>query len=222
MDSWYQENLVCPRDHLELFLESDWLLCPNRHVYPIVDGIPVMLLSDVNQTMEIANYSLKRAFGEDVVDHRAPELFLESLGVGEYEKLGIIDLAKSPNRRIDPVVSYIIAATNGMAYKGLRGALPYYPIPNLHLPEGHQQYLLDIGCSWGRWCIAAAHRGYKPIGIDPSLGAIMAANRVARELKLQVHYIVGDARFLPLKNLSIDRVFSYSVLQHGCRSHIDV
>ena len=35
--------------------------------------------------------------------------------------------------------------------------------------------LLDIGCSWGRWSLAAAARGYDAVGIDPSLGAIMAA-----------------------------------------------
>ena len=45
----------------------------------------------------------------------------------------------------------------------------------------------------------------------------MAARRVATQLGLQVKYVVGDARFLPLKTATVDRVFSYSVLQHLSR-----
>ena len=45
----------------------------------------------------------------------------------------------------------------------------------LDLPRGP---LLDIGCSWGRWSLAAARKGYSVVGIDPSLGAVMAARRI--------------------------------------------
>ena len=52
----------------------------------------------------------------------------------------------------------------------------------------------------------------------PSLGAVMAARRVARDLKIPASFIVGDARYLPLAAASVDAVFSYSVLQHFSRS----
>ena len=52
------------------------------------------------------------------------------------------------------------------------------------------------------------------LGIDPSLGAVMAARRVARQLQLPNRYIVADARFLPLPQDAVDSIYSYSVLQH--------
>ena len=98
---------------------------------------------------------------------------------------------------IDPVVAYLIAATNGLMYRHLIGRLESYPIPDIDLPPGEGRTLLDVGCSWGRWSLAAARLGYTVIGIDPSLGAVMAARRVARQLNLAATFLVGDARHLP-------------------------
>src|SRR5204863_8472237 len=94
------------------------------------------------------------------------------------------------------------------------GVLDRYPIPVLRLPDGGGRRLLDVGCSWGRWSMAAARNGYRVVGIDPSLGAVMAARRVARDLKFDASFVVGDARFLPFVQDSFDTVFSYSVIQH--------
>lgn len=74
--------------------------------------------------------------------------------------------------------------------------------------------LLDVGCNWGRWCIAAARRGYSPIGVDPSLGAVLAASRICRQLGVNARFVVGDARHLPFATAAFDVTFSYSVLQH--------
>jgi len=62
--------------------------------------------------------------------------------------------------------------------------------------------------------LAAARKGYQVIGIDPSLGAVAAARRVAKELGIAASFIVGDARYLPFADESFDTCFSYSVLQH--------
>ena len=218
MDSWYLSNLVCPRDHLELRQVNDTLfLCPTGHAYPIVDGVPVMLLDDVKQTMSIVKASLKRAKDQMGTDDRMPHLFLESLGISEEEKKGVIKLALEGQHKIDPVVAYIIGATNGCMYKHLIGKLDSYPIPELRLPAGNGQSFLDLGCNWGRWSIAAAEKGYIAIGIDPSLGAIMAAKRVSDSLGLSIKYLVADARYLPFHQNSVDTVFSYSVIQHLSR-----
>jgi SAM-dependent methyltransferase len=116
----------------------------------------------------------------------------------------------------------MIGATSGFAYRNLVGenVLREYPIPNISLSAGNGQYLLDIGCNWGRWSLAAAKKGYVPIGIDPSLGAIMAARRVARQLGLPNRYVVADARELPFKNGVFDVTYSYSVLQHLSKSDV--
>ncbi len=111
-------------------------------------------------------------------------------------------------------MNYLVAATNGILYKTLISRLPDYPIPELELPEGDGRLFLDVGCSWGRWSIAAARKGYSPVGIDPSLGAVMAGKRVAAQLDLPSRFLVGDARHLPFRDQAIDTVFSYSVIQH--------
>lgn len=79
---------------------------------------------------------------------------------------------------------------------------------------GNGRTLLDAGCNWGRWSFAAARAGYVPIGVDPALGAVRAASRVAKQLGVTAHFVAGDARFLPLRDASADVTFSYSVLQH--------
>ena len=212
---WYQDELVCPLDHQPLKLSDGFLISSAGRRYPVVDGIPVMLLEDADQTHWVAQRSLKRAQGdESVIDRRAPELYLESLGINDQERQGIVRLADRGDLDIDPVVSYLVGATCGNTYGHLTGNLKSYPIPDLRLPEVTGDSFLELGCNWGRWCIAAARKGYAAVGIDPSLGAVMAARRVARQLDLPIKYLVADARYLPFKESRFDTVFSYSVLQH--------
>lgn len=214
MERWLTNDLVCPRDQLRLSVERDELRCSAGHAYPIVNGVPVMLIEGVQPTMDLVSRSAQQAIARDIVD----EFYLDTLGISEDEKQGLRRLVAEKNSPVDPAVSYLVGATNGIAYKHLIGKLTDYPIPELRLPSGGAKILLDVGCNWGRWCFAAARKGYRPIGIDPSLGAIMAARRVARQLNIDAKFIVGDARFLPLKTGSVDCVFSYSVLQHFSRS----
>jgi SAM-dependent methyltransferase len=187
-----------------------------------VEDVPVMLLDDVPQTIGIAEASLKRAKDKEGIDDRMPQLYLESLGISEEEKRGVIELARKGGGTIDPVVSYLIGATNGNMYRQLIGRLGSYPIPDLRLPPASGQGFLDLGCNWGRWCIAAARKGYRAVGIDPSLGAIMAARRVSESLNLDIKYVVADARYLPFAADEFENVFSYSVLQHVSKADVEL
>ena len=179
-----------------------------------------MLREDVHQTIRQASASIREAhrWQSDTPDGEA--LFLESLGISEEEKQGVVRLASDPANKIDPVVSFLVGATNGIAYKHLIGKLQDYPIPRIRLPRAGGKTLLDVGCSWGRWSAAAAAKGYRAVGIDPSLGAVMAARRVASQLGLEMKFVVGDARFLPFREAAFDCVFSYYVLQHFSREDV--
>lgn len=216
IDPWFVENLVCPVDHRPLRADAAELTCIGGHRYPVVDGVPIMLRPDVSQTIDLADASLRRATRHEH-DPRAPELHLESLGISDAEKAEMLQLAEKQGT-VDPVVAYLIAATNGLMYRHLIGRLDRYPIPDIPLAAGLGRRLLDVGCSWGRWSLAASVAGYDTVGIDPSLGAVMAARRVARQLGSVNRYLVGDARHLPFAAGTFDAVFSYSVLQHFSES----
>jgi|ERR1035437_1629464 ubiquinone/menaquinone biosynthesis C-methylase UbiE/uncharacterized protein YbaR (Trm112 family) len=212
LDDWYLQNLVCPRDHALLSLKDSALFCKHGHRYSIISGIPIMLLEDVSPTLHVMRGSIAASGQAGIA--KADELFLETLGVDEDQRAAILECAKKPNLPIDPVVNYLVSHTNGLMYKHLVGKLQSYPIPEIDLPPGDGKTLLDIGCGWGRWCIAAARKGYQPVGIDPSLGAVLAARRVARKLGVEARFIVGDARYLPFPKNIFDTVYSYSVIQH--------
>src|SRR5262249_41288403 len=151
---------------------------------------PILLVSEAEQTHIEGARSLRVAEGDTSM------LLKFNVGPGE----------------VDPFVRNAIGATNGNLYQHLVGNLREYPIPRLRLPAGENRPFLEVGCNWGRWCIAAARLGYKTVGIDPSLKSIRAAKRVSRQLGIEITYVVADGRYLPFRDRSFDQVFSYSVL----------
>lgn len=214
VDPWLLERLACPLDGAGLApLGMGQLCCPQGHRFPVVHGVPVLLNAATDATLWVRDASLQAA-REAAKDPWQ----LDTLGVSADEKAALSEQLAQPRAHpVDPVAAFLVAATNGIAYKHLIGRLPGLPIPDLRLPPGGGAALLDIGCSWGRWTVAAARRGYRPIGIDPSLGAVLAAQRIARGQGLEAHFVVGDARQLPVRAQALDTVFSYSVLQHFSR-----
>jgi SAM-dependent methyltransferase/uncharacterized protein YbaR (Trm112 family) len=217
MNEWLAKNLVCPRDHEALTLSGDFVAC-SRHRYPIVEGIPVMLLEEQEQTIGVANSALE-ASKNGKHGYEKPRYYIETLGISEAEKAALLEDAKNPIG-VDPVVKFLVGATCGGLYDSLTGKIQTYPIPELRLPKADGQFFLDIGCNWGRWCVAAGRNGYSPVGIDPSLEAVLAARRVSAELGNDAIFVVADARYLPFAKQSFDVVFSYSVLQHFSQQNV--
>lgn len=170
-------NLTCPRDQLPL---KD-LKCSNGHQYPAFDGIPVLLLDDVPETIASYTHSIQQARGEMPVYR------------GDY-------------------ISRLVASAAGYLYKPLIGRLDDYPIPDI--PIRGSGTLLDVGCNWGRWTISAAQKGFKVVGIDSALDALLAARKVCSDLGVEAEFVCADARYLPFPDNSFDHAFSFSVLQH--------
>lgn len=208
IDARLFEILECPRDGSELHVESGQLCCHLGHTYPVVSGIPVFLLEEKTQTIGVAAASI-RAANSEIGD----PLFLETLGVTKEERLSVYQ-KWSADAKIDAVISHLVAATSGFGYVNMIGRLESYPIPNIPIRESNGELLLDIGSNWGRWSVSAARKGWRVIGIDPSLGALMAAKRAFSELGLDISFVCGDARFLPFKADAFKNAFSYSVIQH--------
>ena len=196
IEQWVRQHLVCPRDHQKLEWASDGrIVCARGHEYPLIDGVPIMLISDKSSTQEhIKGLTLSRAAG--------------------YKAAGGQEPVPENSDSIDFYVKDVIGATCGAMYNSLIGKLAKYPIPKFPLRTQQDKFLLDIGCNWGRWAIGAAMAGYSPVGIDHNLDAIFAARRVSGQFNLAVYYLVADARYLPFDSNIFDVVFSYSVLQH--------
>jgi SAM-dependent methyltransferase len=200
--------LVCPRDHSDLNLENEQLKCAHGHVYPIVDGIPVFLVAEKEQTLSAAAASL-RAAETGIGD----PLYVDTLGLSEEQKRGVERAWKADNK-VDAAISYLIGATSGLGYVQLIGRLESYPIPRIPVANGNGKLLLDVGSNWGRWSVSAAQKGWRVVGIDPSLGALLAAQRAFSRMAPDLAFVCGDARYLPFKSDTFQGAFSYSVIQH--------
>jgi SAM-dependent methyltransferase len=175
---------------MPLAVQNGSLECSSGHRYPCVDGIPVLLVEEADPTHLACWRSPKRA------------------------RSGWKEQLTPSGDLVDPYVNEAVEKTCGVLYRPLVGRLRGYPIPELPLRPGEGAELLDVGCNWGRWTLAAAGAGYRAVGIDPALEAIAAARRVAAQLGRGAGYLVADARHLPFPDASFDVVFSYSVLQH--------
>ncbi len=125
-----------------------------------------------------------------------------------------------PGASVDPFVNDWLVNTNGNLYWRVRGRLRRYPIPFWPMGNGEGKLLVDVGCGWGRWTVAAASAGFRPIGLDVHIEALAAGIRVSRQLDVRVDYVCSDADRLPFRSATVDFVFSYSVLQHLERSAV--
>lgn len=199
VDVW--RELACPRDRAPLEPRGETLVCAQGHEYPYVDGIPVMVVDDELSPTQPGYWS-------------------------SPEQIEAVRAAVPPpveGEGVDPYVAELILGTHGNLYKHLSGGMPRYPIPDFPLPPAQGALLLDVGCNWGRWTIAAARAGYRAVGIDPSFEAIVAARRIAAQLGVEgARYVVADARRLPFADEAFDVVFSYGVLQHFSKSDVAV
>lgn len=193
MNSWLRENLVCPRDKKKLQDKENYLVCSENHRYPVVDDIPVMLLDEIEPNHHYITETL-----EDVADNQFPAAAKNGGAAGGA---------------IDEFVQDEVPHTCGNLYFPVRYKLTRYPIPELRLPGGDGKRFLDVGCNWGRWTVAAALKGYQPVGIDPSLKAVFAARNVSRQMGAATDFVVADTRYLPFTDSCFDVAFSYLVLQ---------
>lgn len=194
--------LACPRDHCNLVDEDTELVCAQGHRYAVIDGVPFLIRDDVPHP---------HWAGQLAVDfanvHRVPEEWLVSPPSGS---------------QVDSFVQTAVGATSGNLYRAVMGRLPRYPIPSFPGSRASGQLLLDVGCNWGRWTLAAAEAGFNAVGVDPSPEAVFAARRVARQLGLAARFVVGDARYLPFRDEQFDLGFSYGVWQHLSPENVEL
>lgn len=191
MNEWLRENLICPRDRQKLKSQENNLICPENHVYPVIDGIPVMLLDEIEPNHHYITETLDDVSKNQIQEKAEGDFSVENNAFVQHE----------------------VPHTSGGLYFPVQYKLNRYPIPELRLPLGNGERLLDVGCNWGRWTVAAAQKNYRPVGIDPSLKAVLAARKVSRHFGVETDFVVADARRLPFADSCFDTAFSSLVLQ---------
>ncbi len=199
VDPWLVSNLVCPRTHQRLEWRSDSLVSPAGYTYPIIDGIPILLVDEAEPTNPVRFENTRRQVADPLSKPPDPDL--------------------GPDE-IDPHVRQNLVPTLGRMYRSCADRLTRYPIPDFPLPAGESRRLLDIGSGWGRWSIAAAAKGYLPVGIDPSIDRARVARRIARQIGVEATFIVADGRYVPFAADCFDTVFSFGVLQHFLKKDV--
>ena len=130
------DRLVCPVDRTPLRVEADTLVSDGGRRYAVVDGIPVLLVEG-DQTLWVAHNSRRH-----LANGPADPFFIDSLGVSPEEAATIRQFIADGTSPVDPVVSCLVGATNGIAYKHLVGKLQEYPIPEIRLSPGQGKSLL--------------------------------------------------------------------------------
>ncbi len=146
-----------------------------------------------------------------------------------YEKLDYNPQPAGYDSKIPWIVQQQISATNGIHYMNRVGKLKEYPVYELPVPPvSNNGLFLDIGNGWGRWLIAAANKGYLPIGIDIRLEFAVTARQVMKDMGKHGYTVVADLENIPFQNDIFDLIWSFSVIQHthydrltNCLSHIN-
>lgn len=217
MDDDFLGSLRCPADGSSLRRDGeDWLVSEGGRRYPVVQGVPVLLRDDVPDTLWVASASRNAAFAWAQGDRPDPR-FIDTLGLSEGERAELHERVSEANDDTT-VISFMLRATSGYMYSHLlRKTLSSVPIPAFRL-SGTGEALLDVGCNWGRWVVAAQRAGFVPVGLDPSLGGVLAGKRLCETLGIPASFVVGDSRHLPFRSDAFGAVHSYSVLQHLSRA----
>jgi SAM-dependent methyltransferase/uncharacterized protein YbaR (Trm112 family) len=195
IDSALLEILGCPACGHSLELNSDALICTEcSDRYMVVGSIPLLILNSAEPT------------------HKGWEAIANENSV----------LTGAPGRDLNDdeapaFIEAMIVPTCGNLFRGWKLS-DGYPISDFpKFPAGAT--ILDIGCNWGRWTIAGAKAGYRVIGVDIHLQALLCAGWLADRLvpENKPSFVLGDARYLPFAVESFESVFSHSTIQHFSR-----
>jgi SAM-dependent methyltransferase/uncharacterized protein YbaR (Trm112 family) len=202
MDHGFLEMLACPVHGTGLAIAGNILSCPDGCSYPVIGDVPFLL--------------------SKALSHSDEPWAQGSFRLADAILQGKESLPPVPGPGVvDAHVQEHIAGTNSAMYRSLVGHLARYPIPDFPLvSQASGELLLDIGCHWGRWCFAADHAGFFPVGIDPCLSGVLAAARIAKQLSINAYFVCGDSRHMPFKNGTFDAAFSFSVLQHLSKTDV--
>src|SRR6185437_4642979 len=97
--------LECPRCHSALASQGQNLVCQLAHENPVVNGVPVFIIPEADQTIDLALVSHEAAR-----TGRGGPLYLETLGLSDREKDALANGwdEATESQSVDLVVSYLV------------------------------------------------------------------------------------------------------------------
>lgn len=191
------EILRCPTSGLTLKIEGQHLISEDGlRRYSVVGGIP-WLMPDLAETTHTGYRS--------VIDENRKQM---STNITEEDAASF--------------VQSMIVSTCGNLFRGTK-LVGAYPIPDFPTVFGGSS-ILDVGCNWVRWTIAGAQAGYRMVGIDIHLKALLSARLLSQKLTPhnEPSFVLADARYLPFAPAVFGGVFSYSCLQHFSKPNAEI
>ena len=197
IDPQLLDILRCPTSGLPLKIDGDGLVSGDgSRRYPVIGGVPCLMPDSAEPTH--AGY-------RSLIEENRKQMH-----------------ARVTEEDVVSFVQSMIVSTCGNLFRGtkLRGAYPIPDFPTVFAATN----VLEIGCNWGRWSIAGAKAGYRMIGIDIHLKALMCARLLSQKLtpSNRPFFVLADARHLPFAPESFGGVFSYSCIQHFSKRNAEI
>ncbi len=233
------ELLVCPpcSEGLVLYpfstdpsaddeVEEGLLVCKKcGHPYPIVEGIPRLLPN---------SYDRNRLFGRRFTRELAKIPFRrpEATAVRSFEKVHALtarafgyewNTYKTTSREEDIMTFFWLTGVDPSLYQKLSitDVFSFYPaqkdIQLIDPSKLNGAIVLDIGCGMGKYLKIVSEHAKLAIGLDLSDALIRA--RQALKGRGNVHLVQGNILAPPLREQSIDFVYSVGVLHHTPNTH---
>lgn len=182
------------------WVESGALLCtPCRAMFPIVDGLPVLLCYTTPVHAEFTRRHAQEGLARHAA-HRFPE---RAPADGEREVMNSFS-REWLDYHYDGVIWEMSYADHERRFLSEMGPA---------LREGAPQSFLEVGCGLGitTW-LAHKNAGVDAVGLDLSL-AVWKASRHYRENPF-LHFVEASVFALPFAPRSFDLVYSRGVLHH--------
>lgn len=195
--------IVCPTcsEHLRLkpsraqeqWIEEGILQCPQKHWYPIIAGVPILIEEKLRCSIlgdEEISFRRQNQLPVDAETTRAIGEKQKAAQVWGYQWQNFADLWQD----------------GGGQDQFYRWIAPLKP------QDLRDKTLLDAGCGTGRHVLYSSNQARLVIGADISL-ASRVASRLTKD-RPNAHIVQADIYHLPFAPETFDRVYSIGVIHH--------
>ncbi|MEW5918373.1 MAG: methyltransferase domain-containing protein [Gemmatimonadota bacterium] len=201
---WNALGICCPRCLQALAPDGPQVLCCRScaAVFPVHFGIPDLRTGEDPYLSRAADVAAATALHD-----RAERMDFRTLLVSYYET----------NDKVPP--AQVAMFTHGTIAAADRAAttLSAWLRQDADVRRwlANDDVVLDIGCGTGPLAIAAAHAGFRAIGVDVGLRWLILARKRAAEAGVNVTFVCANAEALPFRDGLASRAGGESIIENA-------